>query len=90
MSAASLMDKLVKSGAVGTHDGMPTFKRAFADYLVWTLGKREMLDTTLGDWRAILAAFDPSLQKLSNDEIMDIVLLFVYHLKHLQTPTIRK
>jgi hypothetical protein len=84
------MDKLAKSGAMGTLDGMPTFKRAFADYLVWTLGKREMLNTTLGDWRVILAAFDPSLQELSNEEIMDIVLLFVYHLKHLQIPTIRE
>ena len=89
MQAGSIMDKLVKCGAVEMRYGMPDFKPAFADYLIWTLGKRDMLDTTVGDWQASLAAFDPSLKKLSGDEIIDIVSLFIYHLRHLETPEIK-
>lgn len=89
MAEASLMEKLRKCGAVEMRNGVPDFKRAFSDYLIWTLGKRDMLDTTVGDWLAILSAFDPSLRTLSVDDVVDVATLFIYHLRHLETTVIR-
>lgn len=90
MSSGSLIEKLIIMRAVEVRDGMPTFMPAFTDYVVWTLGKRDMLDTTCNDWRAILGAYDSCLRQVSNDEIMDIVTLFIYYLKNLQPAQIRK
>jgi hypothetical protein len=74
---------LANSHAVIRQNGMLTFNPAFMDYIVWSIGKRDMLDTTVGDWLKILSAFDSSLQELSDEEIMDVVVLVIYNLRHL-------
>lgn len=88
MSVTSLMDKLMKAGALEKSEGMSTFSSQFAGYLIWTIGTSQVLDTTIGDWYNILAMFNPSLRTLSHDELVDTVLLFEYYLNHSIVPTI--
>lgn len=80
--SAALIDKLIKAGAVEKSEGMINFTPAFANYLIWTFGTSQILDSTIGDWRAVLAIFDSTLRLLSRDEIVDAVLLFEYYLHH--------
>jgi hypothetical protein len=88
MSAAALIDKLIEAGAVKKSERTINFTPAFAGYLIWTVGTSQMLDSTVGDWRAILGIFNSALGQSSQQEIVDIVLLFEYYLRHPEMPAI--
>jgi hypothetical protein len=88
MAVTALIDKLIKAGAAANDEGTITFTPQFAGYLIWTVGTSQVLDSTVGDWRNILAMFNPSLGHLSPDEIVDTVLLFEYYLHHPDLPAI--
>lgn len=88
--SGALIDKLIRAGAVQNSEDMINFTPAFANYLIWTFGTSRILDSTIGDWPAVLAIFDPALRLLSRDEIADTVLLFEYYLHHPEIRVVEK
>lgn len=88
MSAAALIDKLIKAGAVEKSGGTINFTSAFAGYLIWTVRTSQVLDSTVGDWRVILGIFNSSMGQFSQQEIVDVVLLFEYYLRNPEVPAI--
>lgn len=88
MAPSGLIDKLIKAGAVANDKGIVTFTPQFAGYIIWTVGTSQLLDSSIGDWHNILVMFNPSLGQLSQDEIVDTILLFEYYLHHPDLPTI--
>ena len=86
--SAALFEKLYKAGAVEKSGGTINFTSAFAGYLIWAVGTSQIRDSTIRDWRAILGIFAPALEQFSPQEIVDVVLLFEYYLRHPEMPAI--
>lgn len=80
-----LINILLDAGAAERHGREISFTTAFGSYLVLCFGQNVTKAVILEDWRSALCGFSPSLELLSTEDIMSIVLLLDYHLSHAET-----
>lgn len=88
MHIGSLIERLIKVGAIEMQEGQPCFTSQFTGHIIWTVGRSKLMDMNVGNWLDVLRGFHPLLGSLSPSEIADTVLLFDYFLSHPESPIV--